>query len=110
MVDKFLFGYPKQCRKCITLSKTEISLRVVPHYKESTGLRVMLIGQDPTIFKSPERVREVLMLDEPNGKISRWLKEVFGEEFHAVTLYATNLVKCSFANPPSTSREGALKF
>ena len=111
MTDNFSFGYPKQCVRCASLSKSEIALRVAPHYKEGNGLRVILIGQDPTIFNQPERVSEVLMLNEPNAQLSRWLKKMFGKaNFQALTLYATNLVKCSFAKPPSISGEGGLKF
>ena len=111
MIDNFLFGYPKQCLRCTNFSPNGVELRVVPHFKQGGNLRVMLIGQDPTIFNQPERVKEVLMLNEPNGQLTRWLKEIFGaENFQAVTLYATNLVKCSFVKPPSTSAEGGLNF
>lgn len=94
------------------MSKCEIALRVAPHYKQGSGLRVMLFGQDSTINKNPERVIEVLMLNDPNSLLSRWIREeIFGEDnFHTLTLYATNLVKCSFGIKPSTSTEGGLKF
>jgi len=111
MNDYFLFGYPKQCVRCASFSPSGTALRVIPYYKRGGGLRVVLIGQDPTIFNRPERVSEVLMLNEENGQLSRWLRKIFGEDnFHALTLYATNLVKCSFAKPPSTSKAGGLKF
>lgn len=88
-----------------------MTLRVAPYYKQGSQLQVMLIGQDPTIFNQPERVREVLMLDEPKGQLTRWLKDIFGaDNFHTLTIYATNLVKCSFAIPPSASAEGGLRF
>jgi len=111
MKNNFLFGYPQQCVRCASLSSSRIELRVIPHYKQGGNLRVMLIGQDPTILRKPERVKEVLMLDESNGKLSRWLKQIFGDDnFHTITLYATNLVKCSFVKPPSSSAGGSLKF
>jgi uracil-DNA glycosylase len=51
------------------------------------------------------------MLNQENGQLSRWLKGILGaENFQLVTLYATNLVKCSFMNPPSRSVEGGLRF
>ena len=71
----------------------------------------MFIGQDPTIFKGPERVKYVLMLDEPNSQLSRWFRDLIGHQsYDSLTVYATNLVKCTFAKPPSTMREGGLKF
>lgn len=69
----------------------------------------MLVGQDPTIFKKPARVTEVLMLDDDHSQLARWLRQVFGaDNYRAITLYATNLVKCSFDKPPST--QGGLRF
>src|SRR5262249_2664433 len=109
MIDKFKFGYPKACEQCKNLSQNDIALRVVPHYRPGSAMRVMLIGQDPTIDKKPERVKEVLILDDPNSEIRRWLEEIFGQDnFRAFTIYATNLVKCSFPRPPS--KLGGLKF
>ncbi len=111
-MDEYSFGYPKQCTKCVSLSKDSLSLRVKPYFKKGGELRLMLIGQDPTISRKPERVKYVLMLDQENGQLSRWLRgEVFGEDnFRSLTLYATNLVKCSFTRPPSTARRGAFEF
>ena len=81
-----------------------------PYFRKGDEVRVMLIGQDPTISKKPERVRYVLMLDQERGALRRWLrKEVFGKKyFDSMTLYATNLVKCGFRELPS--RLGGLKF
>jgi uracil-DNA glycosylase len=111
MAEECTYGYPPQCAKCVNISQHKISLRVAPYYRAGTGARVMLIGQDPTIFKQPNRVIRVLMLDQPNGQLSRWLRELLGEgNFDTLTLYVTNLVKCSFDNPPSTTAEGGLKF
>lgn len=111
MMNNYSFGYPQQCTWCANIATCEMNLQVAPYFKPGVGKRVMLIGQDPTIFKQPERVNQVLMLDQPNGQLSRWLKTLFGEEtFSLLTVYATNLVKCSFAKPPSTMSEGGLKF
>ncbi len=111
-MDEYSFGYPKQCTKCASLSKDSLSLKVKPYFKEGGKLRLMLIGQDPTISRKPERVKYVLMLDQENGQLSRWLRGgVFAEDtFRSLTLYATNLVKCSFTKPPSTARRGSFNF
>lgn len=107
-MDEYSFVYPRQCKRCA--SNARLPLRVRPYFRKGDEVRVMLIGQDPTISEKPERVEYVLMLDQPNGALSRWLREdVFGErDFSRLTLYATNLVKCSFDEPPS--RKGGLEF
>ncbi len=104
-------GYPNTCIDCHSFAQSSLQLRVFPYYKEGTRPKVMLIGQDPTIYRRPERVTHVLMLNEKNGQLSRWLRGLFGEAHYAVlTLYATNLVKCSFKKPPSTMEEGGFRF
>ncbi len=111
MDNNYSFGYPQQCTRCVNISGCEISLRVAPYLKQGDGPKVMLIGQDPTLYNKPERVTHVLMLNESNSQLSRWLKGLFGtENFDSLTLYATNLVKCSFPEPPSRVKEGGLKF
>jgi uracil-DNA glycosylase family 4 len=70
----------------------------------------MLVGQDPTVRKFPERVSHVLMLDQPNGQLSRWLRGLLGDAYDRATVYATNVVKCSFSHPPSEMDPGGLAF
>lgn len=111
MNNPYIFGYPDACSNCQSFSNGDAKLRVLPFYKEGKGKRVMVVGQDPTIFRDPLRVTHALMLDQGRSQISRWLHELFGKDnFKTMTLYATNLVKCSFSKPPSTTREGGYKF
>jgi len=71
----------------------------------------MLIGQDPYIHKDPDRVKYVLMLDEENGQLRRWLKEIIGEYmFDKVELYATNIVKCPVKRESSASLKRVLSL
>lgn len=109
-MDEYAFGYPKECDWCASLSEAKLKLQVRPYFQEGDELRLMLIGQDPTISEKPERVRYVLMLDQERGALKRWLREeVFGKKyFDSLTLYATNLVKCRFRELPS--RQGGIKF
>ena len=101
-----MFGYPDTCEKC-----DNCQLCVRPYYRQGTGKKLMLIGQDPTIFRKPERVKYVLMLNEKNGQLSRWLSDLIGEKiFDSLTVYATNLVKCSFKQPPSQFQAGGFAF
>jgi len=96
-----IFGYPSQCELCTSFGES-IKLSVEPYYKEGSKFRLMIVGQDPTIYNEPERVKQVLMLDKENSQLSRWLKNIFGKnKFYDVTIYATNLIKCSFSKPPT---------
>ena len=110
------YGYPTECDSCkIFESKPKNISRIDPFHKTGNELKLLLIGQDPTIFKEPYRVNTVLMLNETkgrNGQLRKWLeKELFGtEKFSKIEIYATNSVKCQFDKPPTLSQEGALKF
>ncbi|MGE5410986.1 MAG: uracil-DNA glycosylase family protein [Clostridiales bacterium] len=91
------YGYPVECKECnISRDIAEID----PFYKTGDKIKLMLIGQDPNIRKQPERVNTVLMLNECQSQLRRWLEnEVFGKAvFEKIELYATNLVKCQFTS------------
>lgn len=109
-MNEDLYGYPiEECTKCQGI--TGCTLNVRPYFKSGGDTRLMLIGQDPTIFRKQERVNCVLMLDDPNSQLSRWLKGMFGaHNFDKLTIYATNIVKCTFSQPPSITQQGGLKF
>ena len=110
-MDNYGFGYPKQCIKCSQDDENPHQLKVKPYFCEVSGFRLMLIGQDPTIFHDSERVRFALMLDEPRGQIRRWLRDLLGDgNLEKATVYTTNIVKCSFKKPPSQMRSGGLPF
>ncbi len=71
----------------------------------------MLIGQDPTVRVKPDRVKHVLMLDDPNSQLSRWLRGLLGKKiYESAQIYATNLVKCTFEKPPADFHPGGLAF
>ena len=100
------FGYPGlgKCNRC-----TGCALKVRAHYRQGSSFRLMLIGQDPTISQCPDRVKEALMLDEANGNIRKWLRDILGaNSFDAITLYGTNAVKCTFDKPPTAM--GGFRF
>jgi len=110
--DAYSFGYPPRCNDCAAItSDPGRTLRVEPFHKPGGPFRLMLIGQDPTVRKRPDRVTQVLMLNKPSGQLHRWLRNLIGEAaFDQVTIYATNVVKCSFSRPPSEFDQGGLKF
>jgi hypothetical protein len=114
-VSNYNFGYPEKCNKCILTpecQKERLSLNVKPTYKDTeSSKRLMLIVQDPTIRNKKRVVDMVLMLNKI-GSLYKWLKELLGDKFENIDIYATNVVKCTFINGLPTEREGltALKF
>ncbi len=110
-MDIYKFGYPEQCDKCKNIPYIKLKLPTPYHNKVTSSKRVMLIGQDPYIYRDPDRVKCVLMLDQEKGQLSRWLKDVLGEHsFQEVELYATNVVKCPVKREPSTSLKRVLSL
>lgn len=108
--DKYQFGYPLTCNDCKELND-KLNLTVEPFYKPGSKFKLMLIGQDPTIFNDPDRnrVKQVLMLDDEKGQLRRWILDIVGKNhFEEMEIYATNLVKCTFDAPPST--KGGKKY
>lgn len=106
-MDPYSFGYPLQstCTKCAGVRGAAPTLRVAPYCQDGNDVRIMLVGQDPTIEVDPGRVQCVLMLDEEHSQLSRWLRNLFGEQTHErATIYATNAVKCSFPERPGRAR------
>ena len=54
------YGYPTECDKCKTFdSKPKGIDRIDQFYKSGNNLKILLIGQDPTIFDEPDRVNSV---------------------------------------------------
>jgi len=107
------FGYPNTCELCFEDIRNNFDmikiqgLNVRPFYQEGNKFKLMLIGQDPTTKEGQYRVKEVLMLDQENGRLRIWLKGIFGQsKFESLTIYATNVVKCSFSRRPSELKKG----
>ena len=110
-MEAYKFGYPRQCTKCESISSGGLKLPS-PYYNNVTSSKkVMLIGQDPYIHKDPERVECVLMLDEENGQLKRWLSGFLGENiFERIELYATNVVKCPIKRESPASLKRVLSL
>jgi hypothetical protein len=75
-------------------------------YRGSGPIRLVILGQDPTVKNSWSRqsIRVVLNLDRPNGSLSKYLGQVASELGTSVQhgVYGTNLVKNFFTAPPTT--------
>lgn len=103
------FGYPKNCILCSNLYDESADLNVLPYFSSGSNFKIMIIGQDPTIDKEPERVNKVLMLDIENSRLRNWLIKLIGDHvWNSATIYATNSVKCTFNMKPS--KLGGYKF
>jgi len=110
-MDAYKFGYPRQCKRCESILGGGIKLPSPYYNSVGSSRKVMLIGQDPYIHKDPDRVKCVLMLDQGNGQLSKWLNEVLGENsFSEVELYATNVVKCPVKRESSASPKRVLSL
>lgn len=109
-MSKNEFGYPNECKKCQDIAGGKACLQARPYFNAGGGPRLMLIGQDPTIKKNPDRVQQVLMLDEENGQIYRWLQDLFGGDLTRLTLYASNTVKCRLPGVPGSYEFGAISY
>lgn len=105
MDDPYQFGYPQP-----SACKCEGGRLVArPYYTNRNTKSLMLIGQDPTI-RSGEATT-VLGFDDETSQLQIWLREVFGKTtLTTFTVYATNVVKCTFNALPSSQKGGALKF
>ncbi len=106
-------SYPIICNKCkdIMSEKCNHSLKVKkPYIQQGNSKRIMIIGQDPTLYKSSTIVNTPLMLDYKEGQLRRWLNSVFNNRFDELTIYATNLVKCTFDKPPTKYKTNTTKF
>ncbi|HEU4323850.1 MAG TPA: uracil-DNA glycosylase family protein [Roseiflexaceae bacterium] len=72
----------------------------------SGPIRLVVIGQDPTVAKAASRARiaTVLNMDRPGEALYRYIAQIcdalgLAPERH---VYATNLCKCFFRTPPTT--------
>jgi len=110
-MGEYSFGYPKHCTRCEGLPSINIGSTVKPYYQEGGQQHIMLIGQDPTIYKNQEKIDTVLDLNKEKGQLRRWLMTLFGSEsFGKLSIYATNLVKCYFDKPPTIMPKGGFNF
>ena len=110
-MEAYKFGYPKQCKMCESILGGEMKLPSPYYNSVVSSKKVMLVGQDPYIHKDPDRVKFVLMLDEENGQLKQWLREVMGKDiFDRAELYATNMVKCPVKRELSASPKRVLSL
>ena len=75
----------------------------------SKAIRLIILGQDPTVKSSSSRmkIRVVLNMDRPTGSLFRYLDNItrqLGVSL-ATEVYVTNAVNCFFKQPPARTRE-----
>lgn len=94
-------GHPEASVPYGALGSAGRSLMAKSCFGSAGPLRLMPVGQDPTIPRRPQRVRHVRMAGEPSGQLFRWLRRLLGDSYDRATIHPTNVVKCSFLRPPS---------
>lgn len=105
------FGYPISCDDCMGHDHRMGLVVTGGYYIEGNELRLMLIGQDPTVDKRAEEVNVPLLLDsKKRNTLRKWLKNEIGIDMDQLTVYATNVVKCTFDNMPTRQGIPALRF
>ena len=107
--DKF---YAERCREILAeLKSDEVvgvyiddSLPVPKAFRGSGPIRLVILGQDPTVeeLESRRRVETVLTLDRPGSNLYRFVERVCEGLRLKVDLnvYATNVCKNFFTEPP----------
>ena len=99
-----IFGYPESCNLCESCANCKekgLNLQAKPYFRQGDSFRLLLIGQDPTIFHKKERVKYVLMLNEDNGQLTRRLRTIFGEEKRDQAAQSGKAL-CEVRSPPTS--------
>jgi len=95
------FGYPPS--SLCDGSQCQYVVRQAFYKPGDIPFKIMLIGRDPRINKGAiERVTSVFMLNDPTSNLARWIrgKVIPTDIFDRVTIYATNVVKCTLNHKP----------
>lgn len=77
-------------------------------YLGGENIRVVIIGQDPTVknVARRQRINTVLTLDEPKSALYRYVRDLCdGLGVGMDQVYATNACKCFFTDPPTTIKQ-----
>lgn len=84
----------------------DMDLDIPRPYIEGNDIRLIVIGQDPTVqdVKSRRTIKTVLQLDKQNGQLFKYIERICNSlEFDILkNVYATNLWKCFYIAPPNS--------
>lgn len=86
-----------------------MDLNPVEPFKISDDIKLIIIGQDPTVKNPQSRrfIKKTLNLDKPGGNLKYYIENTicrgFGIDLHNV--YATNIIKYFYHEPPARTPE-----
>lgn len=86
-------------------NKIDPNLDPIPPFIGSSSIKLIILGQDPTVknVKSRSKIKTTLNLDK-NNALKRYIDEICKELNISIdNVYATNLFKYFFTNPPASN-------
>jgi uracil-DNA glycosylase len=110
LLKRGIMCFYSHCRECDERNK---EFSPIESYHKDGKVKIMLIGQDPTIRKNQSRVihKKALMLDSSESQIQKWIIDIFGQkQFDSLEVLATNLIKCVLNIVPSNYNLGSLNY
>jgi uracil-DNA glycosylase len=89
------------------INPIDASLLSIPPYRPSNAVKLIIIGQDPTIKNENQRseIEFTLNLDK-DGPLKRYIQRIctaLGVDFE--NIYATNVFKYFYSKPPATTMD-----
>lgn len=89
-------------------NSVDTTLRPVASYQGTDGIKLIIIGQDPTVrrVESRRNIKCTLNLDNPRGALYRYLCRICdGLDITIENIYATNIFKYFYTVPPADTPE-----
>ncbi len=81
----------------------DTSLLPIPPFRISNKIKLIILGQDPTVKKpeSREKIEYTLNLDRA-GALKHYIKKICNQlEIEFENIYATNIIKYFYSDPPA---------
>lgn len=83
----------------------DMDLELVPPFKVSDDIRLIIIGQDPTVKNQLRRkyIKKTLNLDKSGGSLRNYIEKVICKalDIDLNNVYATNIFKYFYETPPA---------
>lgn len=92
----------------IASNKIDCSLAPIPPFRSDGPIRLVIVGQDPTVRNVAQRgkIRCTLNLDREHGALRKYVDRIcLGLDLSLENVYATNLFKYFYTAPPSDTPE-----
>lgn len=86
----------------------DVERKIIPPYVGKGDIKLLIIGQDPTIRNEKQRneINCTLNLDKGKGSLLRYIERICSElDISIDNVYATNVFKYFYSSPPADTRE-----